>query len=83
MNITEILIGVGFVAAGFLGGFLMRKGINRRDEDFRTKAEAMEKLIHIKRVFPAAFIVKEKIRFPHVDRAVLDDLPDSLDVFKL
>ena len=51
--------------------------------DFRTKAEAMEKLIHIKRVFPAAFIVKEKIRFPHVDRATLEDLPDSLEVFKL
>ena len=50
--------------------------------DFRTKAEAMEKLIHIKKVFPAAFIVKEKIRFPYVDRAVLDDLPDSLEVFK-
>jgi hypothetical protein len=51
--------------------------------DFRTKAEAMEKLIHIKKVFPAAFIVKEKIRFPHVDRATLEDLPDSLEVFKL
>jgi hypothetical protein len=43
----------------------------------------MEKLIHIKKVFPAAFIVKEKIRFPHVDRATLEDLPDSLEVFKL
>ena len=41
MNITEILIGFGFVVAGFLGGFLMRKGINRRDEDFRTKAEEL------------------------------------------
>lgn len=50
--------------------------------DFRTKAEAMEKLIHIKRVFPTAFIVKEKINFPHIDKAVLEDLPDSLDVFK-
>ena len=50
--------------------------------DFRTKAEAMEKLIHIKRVFPTAFIVKEKIKYPHVDKAVLEDLPDSLEVFK-
>jgi hypothetical protein len=50
--------------------------------DFRTKAEAMRKLIHIKRVFPAAFIVKEKIKFPHVDEAALEDLPDSLEVFK-
>lgn len=50
--------------------------------DFRTKAEAMEKLVHIKRVFPAAFIVKEKIKYPYVDRTTLDDLPDSLEVFK-
>ena len=50
--------------------------------DFRTKAEAMEKLIHIKKVFPAAFIVKEKIKFPEVDKATLEDLPDSLEVFK-
>lgn len=50
--------------------------------DFRTKAEAMEKLIHIKKVFPAAFIVKEKIKFPEVDKAALEDLPDSLEVFK-
>ena len=50
--------------------------------DFRTKAEAMEKLIHIKKVFPAEFIVKEKIKFPEVDKAALEDLPDSLEVFK-
>jgi hypothetical protein len=42
----------------------------------------MEKLIHIKKVFPAAFIVKEKIKFPEVDKAALEDLPDSLEVFK-
>lgn len=41
--------------------------------DFRTKAEAMEKLIHIKKVFPAAFIVKEKIKFPEVDKAALEE----------
>lgn len=50
--------------------------------DFRTKAEAMEKLIHIKKVFPTAFIVKEKINFPHIDRTVLEELPDSVSVFK-
>lgn len=50
--------------------------------DFRTKAEAMEKLIRIKKVFPTAFIVKEKIRFPYVDRPQLEELPDSVDVFK-
>lgn len=49
--------------------------------DFRTKAEAMEKLIRIKKVFPSAFIVKEKIRFPYVDRPDLEELPDSVEVF--
>ena len=50
--------------------------------DFRTRTKAMEKLIHIKRVFPTAFVVKEKIRYPRVDRPKLEDLPDSLEVFK-
>lgn len=50
--------------------------------DFRTKAEAMEKLIHIRRVFPTAFVVKEKIRYPYVDRPELEELPDSVEVFK-
>ena len=49
--------------------------------DFRTKAEAMEKLIRIKKVFPTAFVVKEKIRFPYVDRPDLEELPDSVEVF--
>ena len=52
------------------------------EESQDVVAEAMEKLIHIKKVFPAAFIVKEKIKFPEVDKAALEDLPDSLEVFK-
>lgn len=35
--------------------------------DFRTKADAQIELKRISRVFPAAFIVKEKIRFPIID----------------
>lgn len=36
--------------------------------DFRTKSEAMELLSRIKRDFPSAFVVKENIEFPVVDR---------------
>lgn len=36
--------------------------------DFRTKSEAMEMLTRIRRNFPAAFVVKENISFPVVDR---------------
>ena len=36
--------------------------------DFRTKSEAMELLSRIKREFPSAFVVKENIEFPVVDR---------------
>ena len=36
--------------------------------DFRTKSEAMELLSHIKWEFPAAFVVKESIAYPVVDR---------------
>ncbi len=37
--------------------------------DFRTKSEAMELLSRIKREFPSAFVVKENIEFPVVDKA--------------
>lgn len=37
--------------------------------DFRTKSEAMELLSRIKWDFPSAFIVKESIEFPVVDKA--------------
>ena len=36
--------------------------------DFRTKSEAMELLSRIKRDFPSAFVVKENIEFPVVDK---------------
>ena len=36
--------------------------------DFRTKSEAMELLSRIKRDFPTAFVVKENIEFPVVDK---------------
>lgn len=36
--------------------------------DFRTKSEAMELLSRIKRDFPSAFVVKENIEFPLVDK---------------
>ena len=36
--------------------------------DFRTKSEAMQLLEEIKREFPAAFIVKENINYPVVDK---------------
>ena len=37
--------------------------------DFRTKSEAMEVLSRIKTEFPSAFVVKENIEYPIVDRA--------------
>ena len=36
--------------------------------DCRTKSEAMELLSRIKRNFPSAFVVKENIQFPVVDK---------------
>ena len=36
--------------------------------DFRTKSEAMELLSRIKREFPSAFVVKENIEYPVVDK---------------
>ena len=36
--------------------------------DFRTKSEAMEHLERIKQDFPSAFVVKENINFPIVDK---------------
>jgi hypothetical protein len=37
--------------------------------DFRTKSEAMELLSRIKSIFPAAFVVKENISYPVVDKS--------------
>ena len=36
--------------------------------DFRTKSEAMSHLVRIRHDFPSAFVVKENINFPVVDR---------------
>ena len=37
--------------------------------DFRTKSEAMELLSRIKTAFPSAFVVKENISYPVVDKS--------------
>ena len=37
--------------------------------DFRTKSEAMELLSRIKSIFPSAFVVKENISYPVVDKS--------------
>jgi hypothetical protein len=37
--------------------------------DFRTKSEAMELLSNIKGTFPSAFVVKENIAYPVVDKS--------------
>lgn len=36
--------------------------------DFRTKSEAMELLARIRRAFPSAFIIKENINYPVIDK---------------
>lgn len=36
--------------------------------DFRTRSEAMSVLAEVKKVFPSAFLVKEKIFYPALDR---------------
>ena len=36
--------------------------------DFRTRSEAMKHLEKIRREFPSAFVVKENIEFPVVDK---------------
>ena len=36
--------------------------------DFRTRSEAMQLLMEIKSDFPAAFIVKENINYPVIDK---------------
>lgn len=37
--------------------------------DFRTKSEAMQMMLRIKSDFPSAFVVKENINYPIVDRS--------------
>lgn len=50
--------------------------------DFRTKAEAMEQLVTIKRDFPSAFIVKEKINFPNIGRKPMETIVDTVKVYR-
>lgn len=47
--------------------------------DFRTKSEAMQLLDRIKAEFPSAFIVKENINYPVVDK----NNPMSIDTVKV
>lgn len=49
--------------------------------DFRTKSEAMELLDRIKNEFPSAFVVKENIAFPIVDKANAF-VTDTVKVFR-
>lgn len=49
--------------------------------DFRTKSEAMELLERIKGEFPSAFIVKENIGYPVVDRQHAF-VTDTITVYK-
>lgn len=50
--------------------------------DFRTKSEAMELLERIKGEFPSAFIVKENIGYPVVDRHHAF-VTDTITVYKV
>ena len=49
--------------------------------DFRTKSEAMELLSRIRHEFPSAFVVKESIEYPVVDKnnAVVADTVKVID----
>lgn len=51
--------------------------------DFRTRSEAMAVLAEVKKVFPSAFLVKEKIFYPALDRnnpVVVDTVKVRLSV---
>ncbi|MBO4761151.1 MAG: SPOR domain-containing protein [Bacteroidales bacterium] len=49
--------------------------------DFRTKSEALELLQSIKRDFPTAFVVKENINYPVVDKSH-SYVVDTVKVFR-
>lgn len=49
--------------------------------DCRTKSEAMSMLARIKRSFPSAFVVKESIAFPVVDKHHVYDI-DTVQVLR-
>ena len=50
--------------------------------DYRTKAEAMAALPKIKKSFPSAFVVKEKINFPNIGRKPMETIVDTVKVFR-
>ena len=50
--------------------------------DYRTKAEAMANLANIKKSFPSAFIVKEKINYPQIGSRLMTTVVDTVKVYR-
>ena len=50
--------------------------------DYRTKAEAMANLANVKKSFPSAFIVKEKINFPQIGGRPMTTVVDTVKVYR-
>lgn len=50
--------------------------------DYRTKAEAMANLTNIKKSFPSAFIVKEKINYPQIGSRLMTTVVDTVKVYR-
>ena len=50
--------------------------------DYRTKAEAMANLANIKKFFPSAFIVKEKINYPQIGSRLMTTVVDTVKVYR-
>lgn len=50
--------------------------------DYRTKAEAMSNLVKIKKSFPSAFIVKEKINYPQIGSQLMRTVVDTVKVYR-
>lgn len=50
--------------------------------DYRTKADALDNLPAIRRVFPTAFIVKEKINYPQIGKMPMETLVDTIKVYR-
>ena len=50
--------------------------------DYRTKAEAMANLSKIKKSFPSAFIVKEKINYPQIGSRLMTTKVDTVKVYR-
>ncbi len=50
--------------------------------DYRTKAEAMAALPKIKKSFPSAFVVKEKINYPQIGSRLMETVVDTIKVYR-